>query len=507
MKATIARIAIGLALAALSAAMLVLAFPPHSLWPLIWVAFVPLLLAQYRVLPPRWAALAPAVAYGGWMGVYFTQIFGLGRGAWYMQAWPLIVAGLAFVMGRGDRPFHERTGYRWFVVQGAVAWIGLEMIRGFVPALGTWAFVGYPLWAQTWLLQPLAIFGIYGLDLLIMLVNFALALAALALYDRSPFPAREGGQGVRWRGWLIAAGLLLAGWIGLSLALLAAEPAAGPTVRVAAVQPDLPRPAHRDTTTTQEARLAALAAGTRAAAAQGAQLIVWPEMALGFDPQTAYTAELRGLAAEAGAHLVIGYVVDDAAGFRNEAAVLAPDGRFLGVYGKAHPVVFFGEPAGVNTGKFPTWDTPLGRLAAIICFDLNFTGPARRVAAAGARLIAVPSLDGPTLARIQVTQLVFRAIENRAAMVKADTAYDSAVIDPYGRILASTATPAGAAAVLVADVPPGSANAPYTRLGDWVGWLCLAGFAASIVLMPVTMRRQTMLRQRHLPDIMRTIRR
>jgi len=515
MKTTTIRIATGLALAALSAAMLVLAFPPHNLWPLIWVGFVPLLLAQYRVLPPRWAALAPAVAYGSWMGVYFTQIFGLGRGAWYMQAWPLIVAALAFVMGRGDRPFHERTGYRWFVVQGAVAWLGLEMIRGFVPALGTWAFVGYPLWAQTWLLQPLAIFGIYGLDLLIMLVNFALALAALALYDRvtnrsgieasaglivdernrpTLAPALRFGASAgepRFQGaWLIAVGLLLTGWIGLSLALLAAEPGARPTVRVAAVQPNLPRPAHRDTTTTQEARLAALAAGTREAAAQGAQLIVWPEMALGFDPQTTYTAELRGLAAETGAHLVIGYVVDDAAGFRNEAAVLAPDGRFLGLYGKAHPVVFFGEPAGVNAGLFPTWDTPLGRLAAIICFDLNFTGPARRVAQGGAHLIAVPSLDGPTLARIQVTQLVFRAIENRAAMVKADTAYDSAIIDPYGRILASTATPEGVAAVLVAEVPLGATNALYTRLGDWVGWLCLAGFAASILLVPVAMRRR-----------------
>jgi apolipoprotein N-acyltransferase len=504
MKWPLSRILLGLALAVTSAAMLVLAFPPHHLWPLIWIAFVPLLLAQYRVLPPPWAALAPAVAYGGWMGVYFTQIFGLGRGAWYMQAWPLIVAALAFVMGRGDRPFHERTGYRWFVPQGAVAWVGLEMIRSFVPALGTWAFVGYPLWAQTWLLQPLSVFGIYGLDLLIMLVNFALAQAALALCGR--VTVRSGIEAlaglvvdarnrlkprfhqIRWRGWLAATGLLLAGWIGLSLALLAAEPDMARTVRVAAVQPNLPRPAHRDTTTTQEARLAALAAGTREAAAQDAQFVVWPEMALGFDPQTTHTAELRGLAAETGAYLVIGYVLDDAAGFRNEGAVLAPDGRFLGVYGKAHPVVFFGEPRGVNAGKFPTWGTPLGPLAAIICFDLNFTGPARRVAQAGAQLIAVPSLDGPTLARIQVTQLVFRAIENRTAMVKADSAYDSAIIDPYGRILASTATPTGAAAVLAADAPLGAADAPYTRLGDWVGWLCLAGFAASIVLMPLAMR-------------------
>lgn len=273
------RIPLGLALAALSAAMLVVAFPPHNLWPLIWVGFIPMLLAQYRVLPPRAAALAPAVAYRGWMGVYFTQIFGLSRGAWYMQAWPLIVAALAFLMGRGDRPFHERTGYRWFVPQGAVAWLGLEMIRSFVPSLGTWAFVGYPLWAQTWFLQPLSIFSIFGLDLLIMLVNYALAQGALALCDRRwVWDDAPSANGPATRRWLATVGMLLAGWIGLSL-LLAAEPANPPTVRVAAVQPNLPRAAHRDTQTPAAVRLAALAAQTREAAAQGAQLIVWPEMA------------------------------------------------------------------------------------------------------------------------------------------------------------------------------------------------------------------------------------
>jgi apolipoprotein N-acyltransferase len=49
----IARIGLGLALAALSAGVLMLAFPPYDLWPLISVAFVPMLLAQYRVMPRR----------------------------------------------------------------------------------------------------------------------------------------------------------------------------------------------------------------------------------------------------------------------------------------------------------------------------------------------------------------------------------------------------------------------------------------------------------------------
>ena len=485
------RIAAGLALSALSAALFVLAFPPHNLWPLIWTAFVPLLLAQYRVLPPRWAALAPAVTHGGWMGVYFTQIFGLGGGgAWYMRGLPLIVAALAFVMGRGDRPFHQATRSRWFVLHGVITWVGMEMLRTFIPALGTWAFVGYPLWAQTWLLQPLSVFGIYGLDLLIMLVNFSLAQGAFVLFDRryrwQDVPPIAPAAAVRC---LAAIGALVAGWIFLSLVLLTAAPAAASTVRVAAVQPNIPRPAHRDTVTTPEVRLAALAAGTRQAASQGARFIVWPEMGLGFDPQGAHTAELVALAKETGAHLTIGYVIDDNASFRNEATVLAPDGNFLGLYGKAHPVVFFGEPRGINAGRFPTWQTPLGHLAAIICFDLNFTDPARRVASGGAQLIAVPSLDGPSLARIQVTQLVFRAIENRVAMVKADTAYDSAIIDPYGRILTASATPEGAARVLVADVPLSAGGTLYTLCGNWLGWLSLAGLAASIILMPVISQR------------------
>lgn len=48
---------------------------------------------------------------------------------------------------------------------------------------------------------------------------------------------------------------------------------------------------------------------SREAAAQGAQLIVWPEEALPFDPQVAHTDELRALAAETGAHLTMGYNV------------------------------------------------------------------------------------------------------------------------------------------------------------------------------------------------------
>jgi apolipoprotein N-acyltransferase len=487
----IARIGLGLALAALSAVLLMVAFPPYNLWPLISVAFVPMLLAQYRVMPRQWSSLAPAIAIGGWMGLFFTRLFGLGGGgAWYMRALPLLIGGFTLLTERGNRPFHEHTGYRWFVPHGVVGWVGFEMIRGFIPFMGTWAFVGNTLWNQTWLIQPISIFSIYGLNLLIMLLNYVLAQAAFTLFDRKwqwdEAPAVDSRANKRW---LAAIGIALVVWTGLSLGLFFSAPDDMATVRVAAIQPGITRPAHVDQDTPPEVRLQTLAVQTRQAAQQGARIVVWPELGLGFDPQVEHTAELRSLAAETETYLVIGYGLVTEQGFRNEATVLTPSGEFLDIYGKAHPTVFGGEPRGINAGTYPVYDTPLGRLATIICYDMDFTDVSRIMARRGAQLIAVPSHDGPTIADKHYTHLVFRAIENRAAMVKSDAAWDSAIVDSYGRVLEWTTTPEGSQAMLVADVPLGAADSLHVKLGDWVGWLCLAGLIFFTVFMPVTVRR------------------
>ncbi len=62
-QALTVRIIGGLALAALSAALLILAFPPHNLGLLIWVAFIPMLTARYRVLPPRLSSRSRSPAF------------------------------------------------------------------------------------------------------------------------------------------------------------------------------------------------------------------------------------------------------------------------------------------------------------------------------------------------------------------------------------------------------------------------------------------------------------
>jgi apolipoprotein N-acyltransferase len=324
-------------------------------------------------------------------------------------------------------------------------------------------------------------FSIYGLGLVIMLANYALGFGAIALADRLWAPGADGVR-VHQRmagNWLAGVVVLGAAWAGLSLALLDEGSVEGSTVRVAAIQPggSLGVPAAKEK----------LFAQTRDAAAQGAQLIVWPEGSLNYDPRVRQPEELLALARETGAYLAVGYGVLGPQA-RNEMTLVSPAGAFLGVYGKDHPVVWMGEGSSTG-GSYPTYSTPFGTVGTIICYDLNFTDTSRRVAGNGAQLIAAGSHDWASLGDTQYTNLVMRAVENRVALVKADGNYDSAIIDPAGRVVASFVSNTPTAHTLVADVPVGTANAPLIRLGDWVAWVCLAGFAAFTVAGPLTSRR------------------
>ncbi len=471
---TIGRVILGLALAALSAVLVTLAFPPFNLWFLAWFAAVPALVAQYRVMPRKLSSLASAVFNGGWVLGYLGPVFA-GSGLFMEYLW-IYVFIISFLADMGNRAFNERTRYRWFVPQGVVGWVGIEMLRSFLPIAGTWGFIAYTLYRQPWLIQPASIFSIFGVSALIMLVNYALGLGALTLYDRYRAPEADTPtpQPVTVRRWLIGAGATLAAWTLLSL-LLFRRPTT-PTVNVAAVQPGASAllAAFEGLDDKVAAVSAQMLAQTREAAARGAELIVWPEGAMPFDPQVEDRLGLRDLARETGAHLAVGYGILSDAGLRNEATVINPQGEFLGVFGKDHPVTFGGETS-LTRGTYPVYDTPLGKLGTIICYDLDFTDTARKLARQGAQIIAVPSNDWSAITYKHYTHLVFRAVENRVTMIKADGSFDSAVIDPYGRILALETLPEGGAATLVTTAPRGTANAPAIFLGDWIGWLNLAG--------------------------------
>ncbi len=480
------RFAAGIVLAAASAGLLTLAMPPFGVWPLAILGIIPMIFAQYRLFPDKLSALSPAIAIGGLVALYIMPAFlGLPGAPWYMRGLPLVFAGIIFLTDQGTATFHKRTHFRWYVISGAVGWVGIELIRSFIPVLGTWGFLGYAYFKQPWLIQPVSIFGIYGLDLVSLFLGLGLGLGVLAWFDQrwsfdqeNVFVSTQQAKKT-----LIWSSSLFTGWVFLSLILFIPSTRTTSFIRVAAIQPGfkmLWTDAELKSNTLTKVRFdkiynqmfEILLTQTREAAKKSPDLVVWPEGALKFDPQTLLPQTFQTLAAETSADLVIPYFV----GTRNEVTVINPEGGFLGVYGKDHPVIFVNEASSTG-GTYPVYETGFGTLGTIICYDLDFTDTARKIARNGAQVIAVPSGDFPGITDKHYAHVVFRAVENRVAMIKTDRSYDSAIIDPYGRIVEKIVSNEPIKTTLIADVPVVKTRPLQTILGDWIGWITLAGLA------------------------------
>jgi apolipoprotein N-acyltransferase len=131
---TAIRVVVGVLLSLLSGVMLTAAFAPYDAWPLVFVAFIPMILAQYRIFPAKVSSLGGAIMMGTWVFLYFGPTFFWGG---FMLALPLIVFVLNFFIEKGSRKFHAGTHYRWFILSGVVSWVGFEIIRTFIPGIAT----------------------------------------------------------------------------------------------------------------------------------------------------------------------------------------------------------------------------------------------------------------------------------------------------------------------------------------------------------------------------------
>ena len=465
------RIVGGIALAAATPLLVIAAFPPVGWSLLIFVALVPALIAQHRVLPARLAGLGLAIGVGG--AVLITTHIALGnRGSSTLKLLPVLFAVALVFLGRTERRWQTATRYRWFVIAVPLLWVGLDSLFNGSALLATWGYPAYALFGHPTLIQPVSVFGTQALNLLILLVNYAVA----ALFLR----------GVPSRRWVAVVAATAIAWLAVGLPLLGST--AGTTaMRVAAVEPGISSwhpAAVMPMNEFVDNYLRPYVDGTRQAAVRGARIVVWPEVALSFDPRKMGTAELQSLAAETNTFIVMGFVNGPGT---NNATVLAPNGEFLGVYGKQHPVRFLGERSVPSPVR--VYPTDVGRLATIICYDLDYLDTAREAGSRHAQVVAVPSHDWGEIASTHYTHLVFRAVENRLSFVKADAAWDSAVIDPHGRILARAVHPGGAPDLLVTEVPLGRGRAPAQVIGPWVPWIALV-LAALVWLVPLRRLRR-----------------
>jgi apolipoprotein N-acyltransferase len=178
--------------------------------------------------------------------------------------------------------------------------------------------------------------------------------------------------------------------------------------------------------------------------------------------------------------------------YYNSAYLINPDGKIQGKYDKVH-LVPFGEYV-----PFKKWLPFLGKmveevgdfwpgekgstikwgnykLGVQICFEIIFPGLSRAVVNNNAALLVNLTNDawyGNSCAPYQhFSMTVFRAIENRKALVRSANTGISGFIDPVGRIIAETALFSDA--VLTRSVPIIFMTTFYTRFGDLFAIACL----------------------------------
>jgi predicted amidohydrolase len=107
-------------------------------------------------------------------------------------------------------------------------------------------------------------------------------------------------------------------------------------------------------------------------------------------PQGETTEFLAGLSKERGMYIVAGLPEHDGDIFYNSAVLTGPEG-FIGLYRKTH--LFFEENLFFTPGNsgFRVWDTRIGKIGIMVCFDWFFPESARTLTIKGAEVIAHPS--------------------------------------------------------------------------------------------------------------------
>ena len=142
----------------------------------------------------------------------------------------------------------------------------------------------------------------------------------------------------------------------------------------------------------------------REAAANGARIVCLPEafntgylgsripdMKAIAEKEDGYSlTRMRALAKELGIYLIAPIIFQAEGGVENTAFLIDDQGNILGHYSKSHPVG--DEQKNFRRGKeYPVWDTPLGKIGIVICYDACFPETVRLLALNGAEVVFVPA--------------------------------------------------------------------------------------------------------------------
>ncbi len=144
------------------------------------------------------------------------------------------------------------------------------------------------------------------------------------------------------------------------------------------------------------------------------------------------TEKLGQKSAEYGMYIAAGLYEREGHAVYNTAVLIDRKGKLAGKYRKVYLPREEIE-AGLTPGTgFPVFDTDFGRVGIMICWDVEYTDPARALAAQGAEILLLPIWGG------SLDLMKARALENHVFLVSSGYDCETAIIDPAGKILRST---------------------------------------------------------------------
>lgn len=511
--------------AALSAALLVAAYPPFGETASIAVALAPLL-AVARLASPKKAAWT---WFGGGFAFWFATLAWMPAICKNNGPWPLVVLGwlgLAALcasyfalFGWLDARAWRRFG-RWGLASEPILWTGVEWLRGWLFTGFAWNFLGTALVPIPDFLAPARVGGVYLVSALVVLVNGVFATLACRVAAQMRREAPTGGRWVRSLETAVPlAVVLLVSWLSRDTSATNHEPqtTSHASLRVSLVQRNAPcvfrAGLERQDPVEAFGRLMAPAASARP------DLVVWGESAMSefgrLSSDQAHRAARYFSRLAGGAALLAGgdygertngtVRVYNCAGLY----VSSGDDMALQVCAKQH-LVPFGEyipfdkwipalqrlsPIGVSLypGEAKVLEVPVGnggdvvKVAPLVCFEDTLPSLARRGAQLGAQAIVLITNDswfsGSWEAEQHAWQAVLRAVETGLPVIRVGNSGVTGVVDASGRARWLTD---GAGRPLVdapgcqletVQVRKPPRTTPYTRFGDWP---LLVLFAASL---------------------------
>jgi len=487
-----------------SGVMLALALPDANVWPLAFVAHVPLLLLV-PTLSRRGAWLAGwAAGFVAQAGIYLWIVhtavtmsdFPLPAAVGVLAAYALWVGLATGLLALAARVLMDRP---LAVLTVPAAGVAVEFL---FPQLFPW-HLGNVFFRVPVLLQGMEATGVYGASFV------ALATAtgiARAIRSGRPAILRD----------LAPALLILAAWSGFGAWRFAdvRDAPADASVRLALVQPDITaEDKKRKDAASRKALFDRLTGLTRSADLSRVDAIVWPEGAFPFyfDPfaegRKGWTnivetsKRMVAFVREIGRPVVFGTLTQPAGRSRNSVMHLSADGVEAGRYDKMVLLAFgeymplsqhlpflkgkVKEIADMEAGVRPV-TFRLGAADALVsvCYEAILPSFTRRVMnETGANLILNLTNDawfgerGAPAQHLMVQ--VPRAVEHRVPLVRQTETGISVVVSPAGEISLETGIHERRVDVVDIAVRPASPTV-YAVIGDSFAWACVAGLIAAL---------------------------